>query len=87
MFDGPEETVTLRCKPEVIGQVIDQFGDDIRICKTQDERLDITVTVHISPTFFGWLFQYVGEMTLIAPDSVCQKYVVMMKNGIDVMRE
>lgn len=87
MFDGPEETVTLRCEPKVLGQVIDQFGDGIRICKTQDGKLDITVTVHLAPTFFGWLFQYVGEMTLIAPDSVCQKYVVMMKNGIDVMRE
>ena len=88
MFDGPEEAVTLRCKPGLLGQVIDQFGDDIHIRKIQDGKLDITAIVHLSPTFFGWLFQYVGEMTLIAPDSVCQKYVVMMKNGIDdVMKD
>ena len=83
MFDGPEETVTLRCEPKVLGQVIDQFGDDIRICKTQDGKLDITVTVHLAPTFFGWLFQYVGEMTVVAPEYVCQQYAEKMKTGVD----
>jgi predicted DNA-binding transcriptional regulator YafY len=85
MFDGPEETVTLHCKKNLIGQVIDQFGDGIQISKTKDDMLDITVTVHLSPTFYGWLFQYVGEMTVIAPEHVCRQYAEKMETGIDDM--
>ena len=87
MFDGPEETVTLRCKYQLLGQVIDQFGDDISISKSLEGMLDTTVTVHLSPTFFGWLFQYVGEMTVVAPEYVCQQYTEKMKAGINDLCE
>ena len=83
MFDGPEETVKLRCKPELLDQVIDQFGEKIKILKTTKTFLDIRVTVHLSPTFYGWLFQYVGQMTVIAPEYVCEQYAEKMQDGMD----
>ena len=51
----------------LIGQVIDQFGERLEISKKRENRMDVTVTVHLSPTFYAWLFQYTGEMTVIAP--------------------
>ena len=86
MFDGPEETVTLQCKKHLIGQVIDQFGDGIQISKTKDDMLDITVTVHLSPTFYGWLFQYVGEMAIISPEHVIEMYKQKMQTGMNNMQ-
>ena len=85
MFDGPEEIVTLQCKKHLIGQVIDQFGENNQISKTKDDMLDITVTVHLSPTFFGWLFQYAGEMTVIGPDHVIEMYKQKMQMSINDM--
>ena len=41
MFDGPEETVTLRCNCHLLDQVIDQFGNDVRITKVKEDMLDI----------------------------------------------
>ena len=83
MFDGPEETVKLRCRPELLDQVIDQFGEKIKVLKTTKTYMEIRVTVHLSPTFYGWLFQYVGQMTVIAPEYVCEQYAEKMQDGMD----
>lgn len=83
MFDGPEEVVTLRLRPRLIGQVIDQFGEKLEISKKRENRMDVTVTVHLSPTFYAWLFQYTGEMTVIAPEHVREAYAGYLQEALD----
>ena len=84
MFDGPEEEITLRCRNELIDQVIDRFGTGISIHPVDEESFEITETVAISGTFFGWLFQYVGEMMIVSPPNVRNEYMRMAQT---VMQE
>ena len=77
MFDGPEEEITLRCRNVLIDQVIDKFGTGINIHPVDDEYFEITETVAISGTFFGWLFQYVEEMMIVSPPNVRNEYMRM----------
>jgi predicted DNA-binding transcriptional regulator YafY len=83
MFDGPEETVVLRIRPHLVGQVIDQFGDKLEMVNSRTDRMDVRVTVHLSPTFYGWLFQYTGEMTVIAPEHVREAYAGYLQEALD----
>lgn len=83
MFDGPEETVVLKLRPYLISQVADQFGTDMEILRREEDRMDVRVTVHLSPTFFGWLFQYAGDMTVISPESVCEEYARKLQTALD----
>lgn len=83
MFDGPEETVTLRCRPHLMNMIVDQFGTDLTIPRRDENSLDVVVTVHLSPTFYGWLFQFAGEMTVIAPEQVCEQYATRLQAAID----
>lgn len=83
MFDGPEETVTLRCRPHLMNQIVDRFGTDLDIPRRDEDSVDIVVTVHLSPTFYGWLFQFAGEMTVIAPETVCEQYALRLQTAID----
>lgn len=83
MFDGPEETVTLRCRPHLMNVIVDQFGTDLEIPRRDENSLDVVVTVHLSPTFYGWLFQFAGEMTVIAPETVCEQYATRLQSAID----
>ena len=83
MFDGPEETVTLRCRPHLMNQIVDRFGTDLDIPRRDEDSVDIVVTVHLSPTFYGWLFQFAGEMTVIAPGPVCEQYAMRLQTAID----
>ena len=83
MFDGPEETVVLRLRPRLLGQVVDQFGENLEITDKRADRMDVRVTVHLSPTFYGWLFQYTGEMTVIAPEHVREAYAGYLQEALD----
>ena len=83
MFDGPEETVTFRLRPYLVTNLIDQFGENVRITDVKEYHVEAVATVHLSPTFYGWLFQYVGQMTVTAPEYVCEQYAAQMQLGID----
>ncbi len=86
MFDGPEADVILRCCSRLVGQVVDQFGKNLNIVKRSDDSLDISVTVHLSPTFFAWVFQYEGEIRIIWPEEVrdlYKKHLQCVMDGIN----
>ena len=83
MYGGPEEKVTIRFRPNLMNNIVDKFGTNIEIKKKNINTLEITVPVHISPTFYGWLFQYAGEMTVAAPESVCEEYARRLQTAID----
>ena len=74
MYNGPERTVTLRCRPELLDNIIDQFGENLKISRIRDRSIDVTFKVRVAPTFYGWLFTYVGEMTVVAPEDIRVAY-------------
>ena len=83
MFGGAEEQVTLRCRRGILDQVIDKFGEGIDIRNVRNDTFDITVTVDISGTFYAWVTQFVGEMTIVAPGHVRDAYAGYLQEAID----
>ncbi len=83
MYDGNEEEVTLRCKRHLMDQVIDKFGEGVSVKNVRRETFDITVPVHITGTFYAWVTQFIGEMTIIEPGHVRIAYADYLKDGID----
>ena len=83
MFGGPEEEVTLRCRNNIMDQVIDKFGEGVEIHNIRKDTFDITVPVSISGTFYAWVFQFVGEMNIIAPGHVKDAYAEYLQQAID----
>ncbi len=83
MFDGPQEDVTLRCRHSIMDQVIDKFGEQLEIQNIQKDTFDITIPVSISGTFYAWVFQFVGEMNIIAPGHVKDAYADYLQEAID----
>lgn len=86
MFGGPPEEVVLEFDEKIIGAVQDRFGEAAEITRLKkpgfrntdssglSSRCSARVRVQISPTFWGWLFQFVGEMKITAPESAVQEY-------------
>jgi predicted DNA-binding transcriptional regulator YafY len=72
MFEGNEENVQLYCKNEMANVIIDRFGKDIPICKTDEEHFMVTVKVSVSKLFLGWIMALDG-VKIISPDSVADK--------------
>ena len=82
MFDGPEANVTLQCALEILDQVIDRFGDGIEI-KAGKKHFTVTVPVSLSTTFYAWVFQYVGKMSILAPEHVRTSYAGYLEEALD----
>lgn len=70
MYGGTRETITLEMSTKLINVVIDRFGDDIHIRRSGEDSFIVKLDVSISPTFWGWLFQFGSEARLLAPDWV-----------------
>lgn len=81
MYGGNTEKVTLEFDSRVIESVYDKFGMDTKI-KSHGERYAAKVDVQISPTFWGWLFQFVGQMKIIEPESIKEEYINRLKEAL-----
>ena len=74
MYGGALENVTLELDDKLIGVIYDKFGEDTKIIRTGEGTVVANVKVQISPTFFGWLFQFAGQMKVLSPDTVNSEY-------------
>lgn len=74
MFGGRTRRVTLRFDDSLIGAVFDKFGENTPIKRINGNVCETTVKIQVSPTFYGWVFQYGGKMCIAAPKTVLNEY-------------
>lgn len=74
MFGGESESVTLRFDESLIGVIYDKFGEDTRMERVDETTCSAKVTVQISPTFWGWVFQFNGELQIEKPKELMDTY-------------
>ncbi|WP_294475825.1 YafY family protein [uncultured Ruminococcus sp.] len=86
MYGGDTENVTLEFDRSVIESIYDTFGlgTKIRPC---GEWFSANVDVQISPTFWGWVFQFAGKMRILEPTSVKEKYLERLQETINFETE
>ena len=77
MYDGEEMSVTLVCDPSVMKDVIDHFGEDVTILKSEDKTFTAKALAADAPPFYSWLFGYTGKIRLKSPEKAVQKYLEM----------
>ena len=76
MFGGTETKVKLKFKNDLVGVLIDRFGKDISIRKSDEEGWSETsVDVAISDQFFGWLFALSDGVIIASPEDVKDRYI------------
>ncbi len=74
MYAGQTEAVVLEFQDHLIGAIFDQFGEDTQMIRSGEGKCVATVKVQISPVFWGWLFQFAGEMTILSPAPLVDAY-------------
>ena len=77
MFSGTDENVTLLCKNELAGVIIDRFGSDLFMIPAESENRDsfrVTVPITVSRQFFGWVTSIGPEMKIDGPQKVVDEY-------------
>ena len=74
MYNGPVVDITIEFKDKLIDVVQDKFGEDTKIIRTGIDRCVASIKIQVSPVFWGWLFQFVGEMTIVSPEQLREDY-------------
>lgn len=67
MFSGREGEITLRCRRQLVGVVLDRFGQEIILAPDGQAHFTVTVPVVVSPQFLGWLFGLGDGVEIRAP--------------------
>lgn len=75
MYGGKPEKINLRFPKQLIGPIYDKFGENIKLRKVDDNTYSASVMAQISPTFWGWLFQFEGQMSIVGPKGVVGEYL------------
>lgn len=86
MFGGnkQDEDITLIAKNRRLGNLIDYFGDEIPTEIADEEHIRVTVHTAPSYTFFSWIFQFGGEISITGPEHVRAEYEELLR---EVLRE
>ena len=77
MYSGPEAEVELECRNDLMKYIIDRFGEKIKVHPTENGTFLTTVTVQLSPVFYGWIFQFGGGIKIVRPEGAIEKYEEM----------
>ena len=80
MFGGEEVKVKLRFKEDLVGVLLDRFGKDITIRKTDEEGwAEANVDVALSEQFLGWVFSLGSGIKIVSPDEVVKRFTEDLK--------
>ena len=77
MFSGESENIQILFHNSLINVIIDQFGEDVFICKRDEEYFTVTATVAISTAFMAWLFQFGDKAQILSPKNLANEMRLM----------
>ena len=73
MFEGEEKRVKLECRNDLMKYVIDRFGMKFETEAATKETTYCYVDVCLSPTFYGWVFGFGGDIRILEPkEAICE---------------
>jgi len=82
MFSGETQSVKLECKNWLINAIIDKFGEDVLIRKSDDEHFIVTANVNVSPTFYAWVFTFGDSIKILSPSNIAEDFLNLAKRVI-----
>lgn len=87
MFGGEEQELRLEFENRFVGVVIDRFGKDAAIRKSDETHFIVRVKVAVSPQFFGWLSGLGAGARIVSPQGVQQEYRKFLQELLNQYQE
>ncbi|NMA06647.1 MAG: WYL domain-containing protein [Ruminococcaceae bacterium] len=80
MFAGDVQNVKIEFDNSLSTLVIGRFGSDVFIYPEGDERFIISVTIEVSPAFFGWVFMLGDKAKILEPKSLSNEFLNLISD-------
>ena len=72
MYGGEEVRVEMEFENHLVGVIMDRFGKDVAITKSDAEHFLISAPVAVSPQFYAWVFGLGTAARITGPEEVVQ---------------
>ena len=82
MYGGREALVTFQFSADVMDAIYDKFGENIPIYHADENQYVIHTKVGVSPTFWGWLFQFGTQIKILEPASLANEYKAKLEEQL-----
>lgn len=83
MFSDEPERIDFVADVGIVDQIIDWFGNDIRITKNSDDEKKINVSVVASPNAMEhWAMQYINHVVIVSPESLRIRVKEALEDGL-----
>ena len=79
MYDGELMKVTLLCKNDAAGVIIDRFGKDVPMLKVDDDHFETKVDMALSDLFLGWIASMGDSIRLTEPKQAVDQMKKMIE--------
>ena len=79
MYGGELTRVQLEVDNDLVGVMIDRFGKEIPIMKTDENHFKTSVDVTFSNQFLGWTFALGDKVKIIGPETAVKQMKVEAK--------
>ena len=73
MFGGREQEVRLLVDNSLAGVIIDRFGKDVMLIPAGEGQFTVTVSVHVSRQFLGWIISLGEKVKIVSPGEVVEQ--------------
>lgn len=80
MFSGEEVSLKLKVKNSLAGVMLDKFGMDANIIKSDESSFFIMTKVVIGEPFWGWIFQFGDKVEIVSPEKERTIFINKLKS-------
>ncbi len=79
MAPAQQRWVHLSFDRQLIGTMLDRFGADVPVEPLDEQTYALFAPVRVSAPFYGWVFQFGGDVKILAPDDVREQMLLMLE--------
>lgn len=87
MYAGKAYNVKMRFRNELTDAVIDQFGREIMMMKTDNEHFTITANVEVSPPFYAWIASFGRRAKILSPPEAVKGMRDFLQKSADMYKD
>lgn len=83
MYTGRMQEVELLCRNELMGAIVDRFGEEVETRPVDEEHFVLRRELMVDHIFFSWVFGFCGKLRILGPEQVLQEYRDMLDRACE----
>ena len=88
MYSDEPERIDFVADAGIVDQIVDWFGNDIRIAQNSENENQVKVSVVASPNAMEhWAMQYLNHVEVLAPDHLRERIKENLQSGLEKYRK